>query len=116
MKDYKIIFKVDEEEYSGIINLNAMETIQEEYGSIQEWGKLTDRKSGEVNLKALKFGFRAMMNEAIEIENEENGTNKPLLTLKQVGRIISRAGIEKSALTLNNAVIEATKEDNPKNA
>jgi hypothetical protein len=39
-----------------------------------------------------------------------------LLTIKQVGRIISRAGVENSAKTLNNAVIEATKEDAPKNA
>lgn len=116
MKDYKINFKLDDKEYSIVFNLNVMEAIQEEYGTVQEWGALTDGKSGEVNAKALKFGFMAMMNEAIEIENEENGTNKQLFTLSQVGRIITRAGIEKSAETLNNAVIEATKEDNPKNA
>ena len=110
MKDYKINFKLDDKEYSIVFNLNVMEAIQEEYGTVQEWGALTDGKSGEVNAKALKFGFMAMMNEAIEIENEENGTNKQLFTLSQVGRIITRAGIEKSAETLNNAVIEATKE------
>ena len=115
MKDYKITFKVEEQEYSAIFNLNVMEQIQEEYGSIKEWGKLTD-KENEPNAKAIIFGFMAMINEAIEIENEEKGENKPLLTLKQVGRIISRAGLEKSATALNDAVIQATKEDNPKNA
>ncbi len=116
MKDYKISFKVEENEYSAILNLNAMEEIQEEYGSIKKWGELTDAKSGEPNAKAIIFGFRAMLNEAIEIENDEKGENKPLFTLKQVGRIISRAGLQKSAETLNKAVIEATKEDSPKNA
>ncbi len=116
MKDYKIKFKVEDKEYPAIFNLNVMEQIQEEYGSVQKWGELTDAKSGEPNAKAIIFGFWVMMNEAIDIENDENGSNQPLLTIKQVGRIISRAGVENSAKTLNNAVIEATKEDTPKNA
>ena len=115
MKDYKVKFKVEEQEYSAIFNLNVMEQIQEEYGEVKKWGELTDAKSGEPNAKAIIFGFWAMINEAIDIENEEKGENKPLLTLKQVGRIISRAGLEKSALALNDAVIQATKEDDPKN-
>lgn len=116
MKDYKIKFKVEEQEYSAIFNLNVMEQIQNEYGTMRKWGELTDIKSGEPNAKAIIFGFWAMINEAIDIENDENGSNLPLYSLKQVGRIISRAGVEKSATALNNAVIEATKEDNPKNA
>ena len=115
MKDYKINFKVDDQEYSAIFNLNVMEQIQEEYGSLQKWGDLSDAKSGEPNAKAIKFGLCAMINEAIEIENEEKGEDKPLFTLKQVGRIISRAGLQKSAEALNDAVIQATKDDNPKN-
>lgn len=116
MRDYKVQFQVEEQVYSAIFNLNVMEQIQEEYGSIQKWGALTDAKSGEPNAKAIIFGFRAMINEAIEIENDEKGENKPLFTLKQVGRIISRAGLQKSAQALNTAVIQATREDNPKNA
>lgn len=116
MKDYKITFKVEDKEYPAIFNLNVMEQIQEEYGTVQKWGELTDAKSGEPNAKAIIFGFWAMINEAIDIDNDENGGNTPLLTIKQVGRIISKAGVENSAKTLNNAVIEATKEDTPKNA
>lgn len=115
MKDYKVTFTVGEKEYAAIFNLNVMEEIQEEYGSIEKWGQLTDRKGGEVNAKALIFGFRAMMNEAIEIENDERGEKQPLLTLKEVGRLITRAGLQKSAETLNNAVVEATR-DERKNA
>lgn len=116
MKDYNVTFKIEDQEYKAIFNLNVMEQIQAEYGSIQKWGALTDTKSGEPNAKAIIFGFWAMMNEAIDIDNDEKGENKPNFTLKQVGRIISRAGVEASAKTLNNAVIEATKEDTPKNA
>lgn len=116
MKDYKITFKVDEKEYPAMFNLNVMEQIQEEYGSVQKWGELTDAKSGEPNAKALIFGFWAMINEAIDIDNDERAEKQPLLSLKQVGRIISKAGLENSAKTLNNAVVEATKEDTPKNA
>ena len=116
MKDYKISFNVDETEYPAIFNLNVMEQLQEEYGTVEKWGSLTDAKSGEPNAKAIIFGFWAMINEAIDIDNDENGANRPNLTLKQVGRIISRAGLQKSAETLNKAVIEATKEDTPKNA
>lgn len=116
MKDYNVTLRVDEQDYKAILNLNVMEQIQDEFGSIKKWGEMTDAKSGEPNAKAIIFGFWAMMNEAIDIDNDEKGENKPFFTLKQVGRIISRAGLQASAKKLNEAVIEATKEDKPKNA
>lgn len=115
MKDYSIKFSVGEKEYKAIFNLNVMEAIQDEYGSIQKWAELTDAKSGEVNAKALTYGLTEMINEAIDIENDEKGQNEPLLTRKQVGRLISQAGLEQSANALNSAVIEATKDDEQKN-
>ncbi len=115
MKDYRFEFEVDGKKYSLIFNLNVMETIQSKYGSVQKWGRLTDNKKGEPNAKALIFGFAEMINEAIDIDNEENGTSNPLLTLKQVGRIITKAGIQESAKKLNQAIIESVKEDHPKN-
>ena len=75
-----------------------------------------DGKAGEANAKAIIFGFWAMINEAIDIENDERAEKLPPLSLKQVGRIVSRAGLQNSAKTLNDAVIQATKEDTPKNA
>ena len=111
MKDYKFEFEVEGVRYPLIFNLNVMETIQEEYGSLKKWGDLTDGKTGEVNVKALKFGLAEMMNEAIDIENEENGTNRPLFTTKQVGRLITRIGIEKATEKLNNAIVEGVKSE-----
>ena len=115
MKDYKFSFEVDGVSYPLIFNLNVMEDSQDKLGSVAKWGELTDAKSGEPNAKALKYGITAMINEAIDIENDEKGENRPFMTEKQVGRLITRAGLQKSAEALNNAVINATKDDNERN-
>ena len=93
--------------YKLIFNFNVMEEIQEEYGTLEKWGELTD--SVEPNAKAVKFGLRAMFNEAIDIENEENGTNKEPLTLKQVGRMVTEIGLDLMTQKLNETVIESSK-------
>lgn len=111
IKDYKFNLEIDNKEYGLMFNLNVMQEIQEEYKTLEKWGELTDGKSGEVNVKALIFGLTCMMNEAIEIKNDEEGLNEPLLTQKQVGRLITKAGIEKSANKLNEAIVESTKSD-----
>lgn len=115
MKDYKFELKTEEKTYQLVFNLNVMQEIQETYGTLEKWGELTDGKSGEVNVKALIFGLTSMINEAIDMRNDEEGTNDPLLTKKQVGRVITKAGVEKSAMALNNAIVESTKSDTPKN-
>ena len=111
MKEYKFELEVEEKKYQLIFNLNVMQEIQEKYGTLEKWGELTDGKSGEVNVKALIFGLTCMLNEAIDMKNDEKGTKTPLLTEKQVGRLITKAGIEKSAEKLNEAIVEGTKSD-----
>ena len=111
MKDYKFDLEVEGKPYKLIFNLNVMQEIQEEYETLEKWGELTDGKSGEVNVKALIFGLAAMMNEAIEIKNDEEGSNDPLLTKKQVGRLITKAGVENSVKKLNEAIVEGTKSE-----
>ena len=57
-----------------------------------------------------------MLNEAIEIDNEDNGTNDPLLTRKQVGRMLTDIGVGKLTEDMNKLVVDSTKNDNePKN-
>ena len=111
MKDYKFNFEVEGTNYPLVFNLNVMEIIQEEFGTIEKWGALTDGKKGEVSVKALKFGLTEMINEGIDIENETNGTNRALLTTKQVGRLITKMGVENAVGNLNNAIIESTKSE-----
>ena len=111
LKDYKFELEIEEKKYQLVFNLNVMQEIQEEYNTLEKWGELTDGKSGEVNVKALIFGLTCMINEAIDMQNEETGDNKSFFTQKQVGRLITKAGIQNSADKLNQAIVESTKSD-----
>lgn len=111
MKDFGGEIQYNGQTYGLVFNLNVMETIQEKYGTVEKWGELTDGKNGEPDAKAIVFGFREMINEAIDIENEENGTDKKPLTLKQVGRLISEVGLRNATTTLNETVVESTKSE-----
>lgn len=108
--------KVNEIEYPLVFNLNVMEKIQEQYETLDNWGKLTEGKEREIDLKALKFGITEMINEGIDMENDIKEIKRDFLTGKQVGRIITELGIEKMAHNVQNTVLESTKvNDNSKN-
>ena len=139
MKDIngKLLYKG--REYSLVFNLNVMEAIQNEYGTLDNWGALTDgteyakreyekehgsldgwdalkpkdraKYVGEPDAKAVIFGFTEMLNEGIDIENEENGTDVKPLTLKQVGRMITEIGIGEATNVMNQTVIDSSKSD-----
>lgn len=101
-------------EYALVFNLNVMEIIQEEYGSLDKWGSLTDgsdNENGEPDAKAVIFGFTAMLNEGIDIANDENGTDIKPLTLKQVGRLITDIGLKNATSTLNETVVASTQSE-----
>ena len=112
MKDFNGEIQYKGNTYKLVFNLNVMEIIQEKYGSLDKCGSLTDgTENGEPDAKAVIFGFTEMINEGIDIDNEENGTDNPPLTLKQVGRLITEIGIAKATETLNKTVVESTKSD-----
>lgn len=111
MKNYNGEFEYKGKTYKLVFNLNVMEQIQDEYGSIEAWGSQTDGANGEPNIKAVKFGFTAMLNEAIEIENDENGTDIKPLTKNFVGRMLTEIGLETMAKKMSDTVIESTKSD-----
>lgn len=111
MKDINGKIQYNGIEYKLVFNLNVMEAIQEEYGTLDEWAKLTDGSTGEPNAKAVIYGFREMLNEGIDIQNEENGTDIKPLTLKQVGRLITGVGLMEATTVLNDTVINSTQSD-----
>ena len=105
-------------EYDLVFNLNVMEMLQEEYGSVEEWSAKA-MESDEPNIKVLKFGFKAMLNEGIEIYNEDNPEEpKELVNDKTVGRIISSVGFSSVADIIANTVVNSTQseDDEPKKA
>lgn len=115
MKDTVVYIETSKRTYPLIFNLNVMEEIQEKYGSLKEWGEITTG-TGEPKVKDLKNGIMAMVNEAIDIENEKNGTNEPMLTEKQIGRMMSEVGIATIVNKIKEITVESTKgEDDGKN-
>ena len=111
MKEISKTLEYKGKTYNLVFNLNVMEVIQDKYGTLENWGKLTDgaENDGEPNAKAVIFGITAMLNEGIDIENEENGTEEKMLTNKQVGRMITEIGLQSSAQLMNGVVIDSTK-------
>ena len=113
---------ISEFEYKGktyklAFNMNVIEILQEKYGTFNKWAKLVqpEEEEKETDLKALLFAFTEAINEAIDIENDEKGTNEPPLTTKQVGRIITDIGIQEANMKLQEVVIASSKGDEAKN-
>lgn len=112
MKDYNFKIKIEDKEYPLVFNLNVMEAIQDEYGTIDKWAELTDGRNGiEPNAKAIKFGFMNMINEALDMEAEESGEKAKVYTLKQIGRLLSKTGLNEVNSQMQTAFIESVKDD-----
>ena len=108
MKNARVYIETEKKKIPLVFNLNVMEEIQEKYGTLGKWGEITTG-DGEPKVKDLKAGIMAMMNEAIDIENEENGTDEKPLSEKQVGRIMTEVGIKAIVEKIQEITIESTK-------
>ena len=116
MKNTVVYIETADKKYPLAFNLNVMEEIQEHYGSLDEWGKVT-QGDGEPKVKDLKNGVMLMLNEGIDMENESNGTNDPLLTAKKVGRIMTDVGIQNIVSAIQEITVASVKtEGDSKNA
>lgn len=105
-----------ESKYPMAFTINVMEAAEEEYGGVENWAKLMDKS--EPSYKALKFMVLEIINEGIDIENEKlkNDKKKEALTSKQVGRLITRIGLEKIGMKVFNLIKESLpKGDKSKN-
>lgn len=113
-KTYIKTLKVnDTVSYPLAFTLNVMETLQEEYGSFEKWGNLVEGKGKgkEANIKALIFGLTEMINEGLDIEADEKGTEYKPLSNKKVGRLLTEIGLEKVTEQITDIVVESTKSD-----
>lgn len=115
MKKEKAELEYKGNKYEVVFNLNVMERIQEEYGSVEAWGELTEAAT-EPNAKAIKYGLGAMINEGIDIYNEDHADDEDFkerkpFTEKQIGRLITEIGLTNVANTISDTVVNSTKTD-----
>lgn len=115
MENKMIHIEAKNRTYPLVFNLNVMEEIQEHYGSMDKWADLTD--GDEPKIKDLKFGLLAMMNEAIDIENEDKEVKEPFVTSKQIGRILTEAGLQNVIKKVQDVTTESIESgiEEPKN-
>ena len=106
-------------EYKGeqlplVYNLNVMEQIQEQYGTLQKWADLVSKD--EPKIKDIKFGIMAMINEGIDIENEARSDKKAFINEKQIGRILTEIGLENTIQNVVDLQVKSTEVEQSKNA
>lgn len=96
-----------ETKYPMAFTLNVMESAEEKYGGVESWAKLMDQK--EPSYKALKFMVLEIINEGIDIENQDlkDDKKKELLTSKQVGRLITRVGMDEIGVKVFKLIQES---------
>ena len=109
MNDYVGTLRYKDKDYPVVFNLNVMEEIQKEYTTLDAWAKLTDGAGGEPDARAVIFGFTHMINEGLDMEADENGTDYTPITPKKVGRMITEIGLANATKVMNDTVIESTK-------
>ena len=119
MKDISKELEYRGKTYKMVFNLNVMELIQDHFGTVDAWAEAMSQEDGkEPRAKDIIYGFWAMLNEGIDIDNETAlpHEKKEPLTLKQVGRILTEVGITGAAEQMKSLVVDSTKADNSKNA
>lgn len=99
------------EKYPMAFTLNVMERVQEEYGSLQDWSEALEPNGSEPKIKDVIWTFKEFINEGIEIENEKTGENRPLVTHKQAGRLITN--IKEVVEAMRDLTIKSAKSENP---
>ena len=140
MKDIEKKITYNDRDYTVVFNINVMEAIQDKFGSLDAWVDLMDgtanakekyksvhgtldgfddleedspERSGEPDLKAIKYGYFVMINEGLEID-KENGIEKDPVTLSQVGRILTQIGFQTAQKGLGELMNDST-QSNEKN-
>lgn len=119
MKDISKELEYRGKTYKMVFNLNVMELIQDHFGSVDAWAEAMSQEDGkEPRAKDIIYGFWAMLNEGIDIDNEDKPKDEQIapLTLKQVGRILTEVGITGAAEQMKSLVVGSTKGDDSKNA
>lgn len=97
MKDISDTLVYKGVEYPLVFNINVLEAIQEEYGTFSAWlEKIAGEEIVEPDIKAIKFAYREMINEGIDMANEEKEEDRNPVSMKFIGRMFTEIGLDRS--------------------
>lgn len=106
--------KYNEKEYNLAFDLNVVANLQDKYGAFETWFD----KFAESNVRFIIDVIAEMINEAIDIKNEEEGTKEKKITNNQAGRIATQFLNGQKIVELTDFMIDTIKDDaleEPKN-
>ena len=102
------------EKYPFLYSINVMKSIQNKYGSIEEWGNKIEPKDKKIepDIEAIIFYYTEAINEGIDCENEYLAEKRPFISEKKAGRIITEIGYNTASKKLKESVVDANKTTN----
>ncbi len=73
--------------------------------------KNEEKSIPEADIEAICDSFTEIINEGIDYENEINSTNRAMLTVRQVGRIITAYGLQNASAMIKAATVASISSD-----
>ena len=95
-------------DYPMAFTINVMEKIEEAYGGLKSWVSLVDKE--EPSYKAIKFMVLEVINEGLDIIGKSE-----MMTSKEVGRLITRVGLDIIGAELLTLISESLPKSDAKN-
>lgn len=97
-------------------SFNVLVLIQAKYKTLEAWiNEAYGKESGEPSADALRYCIWAMVNEGIDIENDEKGTQEPHISEAKAGWILSEyvqnGGIEKLVGKIDTLLTQSVAND-----
>ena len=116
MLEIKKYIETKEDKYPVIFSFNVLEEIQNKYESFDNWSHIiegeeligTEWEKKEPKISDINYFIKIAINEGIDLENEKTNGNRPFITDKQVGRLISEVGVQAISKIIREVIQTST--------
>ena len=98
-----------------LYDINVLEAIQQKFGGLSAWSDKLSPETGEPPLSAVIDTVEILIAEGIDAKADE-GEEIAMPNRKQIGRLISRIGLEKTLEIIKESAVAAAGEGDEKNA
>lgn len=94
-------------------NINALEAIQNKYGSYEEWGsKFADKSKNKVDMTTFKWTVALFVNEGIKYKRlTDPGYKQTNMTEEDIGTLISLKKMEETITIIMKAFTKSARDE-----